>query len=153
MVGVAAEGVVLFGGIAHVAVIRRGKAVFAIIFEAFLAGAAVVAGIDHAADADEIADLMTGDIWTNCGDAADDFMTGHAGIYGVFPFVFDLVDVGVADAAVENIDGDVDAGGLATVDFHGAQIAERVLGGVADGFTHVVFGMQAGRKIKRGLLG
>ena len=46
-------------------------------------------------------------------DAADNLVTRHHGIDGVAPLVAGHVQVGVADAAVEDLDGDIGGAGFA----------------------------------------
>ena len=81
---------------------------------------AVAAGIDHAADRGEIAGLELRHVAANLHDAADDFMAGDHGIDGVPPFVAGLVQVGVADAAVEDLDDHIGGERVATLDGKGA---------------------------------
>ncbi|MCY1426608.1 hypothetical protein D9M71_424310 [compost metagenome] len=71
------------------------------------AGGALQAAIDLATDGNPVADLEAADIAAHCSDMADDLMAGHNGVYRVVPVVVDLVGIGVADAAVSDIDGDV----------------------------------------------
>jgi hypothetical protein len=46
----------------------------------------VTAAVDHAADADDVADLELRDVAADCGDAADDLVAGDAGVERAFPF-------------------------------------------------------------------
>ena len=91
----------------------------------------MAATVDHAAYADQVADLVAGDGGAGAGDAADDLMAGHAGIDGVAPLVFDLVQVGVADAAEQDADFDLVGAGFGAVVLEGAEAAVGALGGVA----------------------
>ena len=167
---VAAEGIVaavlvflggrLFGG-DHGAVVggEPGVGAFAVVLLAGFAGFAVVAGVDHAADADEVADLVQGDGGAGLRDAADDFVSGHAGVDGVGPLVFDLVDVGVTDAAEEDVDEDLVGFGVFAFELVGFEAGEGVSGGVAEGgdhgawFSWGVFGACAGWVCVRGACG
>ena len=78
-----------------------------------LALGAGAVGVDQAADGGEVAGLEFGDGGADLGDAADDFVAGDAGVDGghdAAPLVAGLVEVGVADAAEEDLDLDVVAG-------------------------------------------
>ncbi|MNN46846.1 hypothetical protein D3C81_1612450 [compost metagenome] len=99
-------------------------------------GFAVAAGIDHATDAHQVADLVRRHLGTYGGDPADDLVTGHQRVHGNAPLVACLMDVGVAHAAVEDVDGDVIRARAAALEGHGGQGAGRGLGGVTDGGVH-----------------
>lgn len=133
-VGITAHGIAavdpIRGGVSH------GRAFEAILLEVRLTGFAAAAGVDHAADADQIAYLVTGDIRTDSGDFSDDLMAGHQRINGNAPFVACLVDVGVADAAVKNFDRHVVGAQAATFEFHRGEGSGGRLGGIADGGVH-----------------
>lgn len=73
-----------------------------------------------------IADLVLGHLGADLGHSADNLVARYAGIDGVLPLVARLVDVGVTDAAEENLDLDVRRAGLAADNRHRS---ERVLGG------------------------
>ncbi|MGX1274647.1 hypothetical protein RKD18_007841 [Streptomyces phaeoluteigriseus] len=45
------------------------------------------AGVDHAADIDQVADLTAGDVGAGLGDAADDLVAGTSGLTGSGPDV------------------------------------------------------------------
>lgn len=127
----------LFGG-DHRAVVGGEPAVgaFAVILFPGRAGLALPAAVDHAADTDDVADLVAGHTGTDRPDAAYDLVPRHAGIDGVAPFIFDLVDVRVADAAV--VDFDFNFVGLRIFALEGMRFeaAEGVVGCIADGFDH-----------------
>ena len=55
------------------------------------------------------------------GDAADDLVAGNHGIDGVAPLVAGHVQVRVADAAVENLDGDFGRAGFAAAEGVGSK--------------------------------
>ncbi len=102
-----------------------------------LAGFASAARVDHAANPDQIAYFVLGDIRTDRGDFADDLVAGHKRVNGNAPFVARLVDVGVANAAVENLDRHVVGTRAAAFEFHRGEGRGGRLGGIADGGVHV----------------
>ena len=59
---------------------------------------ALAAGVDEAADADAVADLVLGDLGADLGDDAGDLVAGHQRVVDLAPLAVDGVDVGVADA-------------------------------------------------------
>jgi hypothetical protein len=59
----------------------------AVVLVARLAGFALAAAVDHAADADQVAHLVLAHAGPDLGDAADDLVPRHAGVDGVRPFV------------------------------------------------------------------
>jgi len=75
-----------------------------------VAGAAVgadAAGIDHAADGGVVALLEFFYAASDFHHAADDFVSRHAGVNCVFPLVAGLVKIGMAHAAIEDVDLDI----------------------------------------------
>ena len=58
----------------------------------------MAAGVNHAAD------LKLGDGAANLGDFANNFMDGYAGIERVVKVVGDLVNLGVTDPAIQDVD-------------------------------------------------
>ncbi len=79
---------------------------------------------------------MRGHFVAHRSDAADDLVARHQRVHGDAPFVARLVNVGVAHAAVQDIDGDVVRARAATFEGHGSQRAGGGLGGVTDGGVH-----------------
>lgn len=77
----------------------------AVVLQPLSALLALLAAIDHAADAHQIADGVARDSVADRGDPAHNFMPRHAGIERSRPFRSRLVEIGVADAAVG--DGDL----------------------------------------------
>jgi hypothetical protein len=78
-----------------------------------------VVGIHDAADADQVTLVEASHRRTDGRDPADDFVARHAwvgGGYEVGPLIADGVEIGVADAAEEDLDLDVAIGGLAALD-------------------------------------
>ena len=71
-----------------------------------------------------------------CGDFADDLVARHQRVHGDAPLVARLVDVGVADAAVEDLDGHVVRPRAAAAERHGGEGSGGGLGGVTDGCVH-----------------
>jgi hypothetical protein len=77
---------------------------FTVILQAHLAILANAAGIDHGADAGEIANLELSYGSANVRDPTDDFVTGDHRKNSRKPIVVYLMNVGVADA--RKLDGD-----------------------------------------------
>ena len=75
------------------------------------ASPAMTEGIER----DAIADFELGDVRADFGDFADDFVARNTGVGSAFPIVAGDVQVGVADAAVKDIDLDIMRGGIAAV--------------------------------------
>ena len=98
--------------------------------------AADAAGVDHDAYSGEVAFLEALDVGADGGDAANDLMTWDHGVHGAAPLVADLMDVGVADAAVEDLDDDVGWAGIAAFEAEGGEGGGLRLGGVAFGLQH-----------------
>ena len=121
--GVAALG---GGAVAVGAGVRGDHAVGAVLLVAVAAVGALAARVDHAADADAVADLVRGDVGAGFGDDADDLVAGYDGEGLGSPVAVDGVDVGVADAGVLDRDEDVVGSDLATLDGGGGQ---RLAGG------------------------
>ena len=106
------------------------------MLEVRLAGFAGAARVDHAANADQIADFVLGDVRTDGGDFADDLVAGHQRVNGDAPLVARLMDVGMADAAVENLDRHVVGARAAAFEFHRGEGSGGRLGGISDGGVH-----------------
>ena len=97
---------------------RRRRTVLLLPVPARRAGAA---GVDEAADRREVPFLEAADGAPHARHAADDLVTGDAGVrrrHVRLPLVADLVQVGVADPAVEDVDPDVLRPRLAARDGH-----------------------------------
>ncbi len=106
----------------------------ALLTVGFLAGAAVgadAAGVGDHADGGEVALAELGYVAAGGDDAADDLMAGHHGIEGVAPFVAGLVDVGMADAVVEDLERDIFRTGIAAIEGKGHERRPGVVRGVA----------------------
>src|SRR5438034_554194 len=81
--------------------------VWAELFEPSLALGADTVGVNHAAHCREVAKLELGDCGADLGDAADDLVSGDAGVdsrHHATPFVARLVEIGVTNAAIQNFD-------------------------------------------------
>ena len=92
---------------------------------------AVLAGVDHAADADHVADLEVLDVRANRADPADDLVARHHRVDAAAPFVAGLVQVGMAHAAVEDVDHHVVRARIAALERMRCQRGGGGLGGVA----------------------
>ena len=135
-VGVAAKGV---------PAVRRAWAVvgeegtqrsFAVLLETLAAGIALAAGVDEAADADQVTRVELRDLVSDANGAADDLVARQAGVDGVAPIVPDLVPIGMADAAEENLNRNVLCPGVPPREPHRSEEAARACGGVANGWNH-----------------
>ncbi len=115
----------------HMAVIGLGEAVQAILLEILVAMVAMTAAVDHAADADDLADLGLGDLRSDLGDPADDFVAGDAGKGDARPFAAGAVQIGMADPAIEDVEGDVLRPGFPAVDRPGREFRVGGLRGVS----------------------
>jgi hypothetical protein len=113
-VGITAVG--LAAGVFVRGVVGEDGAGGAELFVAIAAVFAGAAGIHQAAHGGEVADLEFFDAGADFDDAAEDFVAGHAGIGGAVPFVAGDMDIGVADAAVQDLDLHVLRAGLAALD-------------------------------------
>ncbi len=94
---------------------ENGAAIFAELFEAVLATFAGAAGIHHATDGGDIAFLEFFNMRAGLHDPPDDFVAGHARISGAAPFIAGGVQIGMADAAVKNLDLNIVRAGIATL--------------------------------------
>jgi hypothetical protein len=112
------------------AVVGHDHAVAAILLEAVLAGPTGATGVDHATDPDGIADGVGGHRGPDRSDAANDLVARHDREAGHAPVVVHEVDVGMADPAIEDLDGDIVGSRLAPLDAERAQ-------GAAGGFGAV----------------
>src|SRR5262249_28914339 len=106
-----------------VAVIGEREARFTKLLLARATGLAAAAGIDEAADADDMAGLPFLHMIADLDDPADDLVTGDHGKDRVVPFVLHLVDVRMANAAIENVDEHVVRTGLAALQRPGNELA------------------------------
>jgi hypothetical protein len=77
------------------------------LLEPSLAFRAFTAGINETTDSGQIARFEFGHMIARLNYAPDDFMPGHHRIDRTAPLITDLMDIGMADAAVQNLDLDV----------------------------------------------
>jgi hypothetical protein len=135
-----AVGVAAVGDAAAVLVGRAvgGDGIGAELLEAGLARFAGAVGVDEAADADEVARLVPGDRGADLRHAADDLVAGDDRVDGGdgAPLVAHEVEVGVADAGEEDLDGDVGVGRFAAGDGGGDEGRGGARGGVGFGGFH-----------------
>jgi hypothetical protein len=89
------------------AVVGADEADFAILLVARPAACAGTAGIDQTADAGKLADVKVLYLVAHRAHAPHDLVAGHAGIDSVFPFVTRGMEIGMADAAKEDVDLDI----------------------------------------------
>jgi hypothetical protein len=104
------------------------------LFEASFAIRARAVRVDHTAHRGEIAGLVLGNRRADLRDTTDDLMTRDNRIVGrheLAPFVPDRMQIGVADAAEEDLDLHVAFSRFATVDLGGSQRRCRTAGGVS----------------------
>src|SRR6266700_1525689 len=90
--------------------------------------------IDHAADRGDIAGLVLGNCRADLGHTADDLMTGDDRIirgHELAPLVAHRMEIGVADAAEEDLDLHVVFNRIATFDLGGRQPRCRTGSGVS----------------------
>ena len=93
---------------------------------------AVLAAVDDAADPDQVAGLEGGDLGAHGRNPPDDLVTRHAGKLGTRPLCADLVEVGMTDTAVGDVDLHVVGTRRTTGDVH--RLQELVAGICAVGF-------------------
>ncbi len=117
--------------------IGRDSAFLAILLFIIFARFAGETGIDKAADADHVALFEGGHIAADGGDTADNFVPGNARIDGApAPFISRCVNVGMADAAIVYIDGDIFRARIAPVNGERRQRRVFAVSGVSGDFTH-----------------
>ena len=100
-------------GVRVLAVVGEGRARLAELLKMIPAISAGPAGIDHASDRGELALAELAYLAPGFDDATDDFVTGNAGISGPAPFAAGRMDIGMADAAKEDVDLDIGRAGIA----------------------------------------
>ena len=89
-------------------VVGQSHPVFTELLEIILTARTRAAGIDHATDRREIAFPEFLNFLPDLDDAADNFMPGHTRILGAAtPLVARDMQIGMANAAKENLDLDV----------------------------------------------
>ena len=123
VVGIAAIGLTLAA--AFLGAVGTGETFFAILLKSFVTTCALLAGVDHAADTGQIAGFEAFDVGTNRDHAANDFVARHQRKYRAAPFIFCLMQIRVAHAAIFDFDHHVIRARLATLE---AEWAERLFG-------------------------
>src|SRR4051812_2999949 len=89
------------------AIVGADIALVAILLEAGLAALALTAAVDHAADADALTHLELAHTRAHGGHLPDDLVTGNARVLRARPLTAHRVQIGVAHAAIEDVDLDV----------------------------------------------
>jgi len=133
-VGIAAEDEIV--GSALPGIIGPGRDGLAILLQCAPAGPAMAARIHHAADARQIAGAKRGDGTADRGDAADDLVAGHHRIERIAPVVAALVEIGVADAAIEDLDLHIARAGVAPLEAERLQGRILAFGHISDRIEH-----------------
>jgi hypothetical protein len=87
--------------------VSKNGAYGAVLLETAPTVGALPTRIDHHANACQIANTKPGDVVTDGGDASDDLMPRNDWIDRLSPFVARHVQIGVTDAAVEDLDLDI----------------------------------------------
>src|SRR5690606_38721088 len=131
----AAEGVL--AAAERRAVVGADETVLAVLLQALATGGAIAATVDQATDDGEVIDLETADRRADGHDATDDLVAGNGWIEGVVPLVAGGVQVGVADAAVEDFDLDVTLAQRAALKAERSEGRRGIKGGIALGIYHV----------------
>ena len=120
------------------AVVGAGEALFAVLLLALAAGRALRATIHHAADPDGIAYLEAGNAGADGADTADDLVAGNARELGDMPFVAGRMQVGMADAAIKDVDLNIVVARRTPFERVGGEGVFGGLGGVSTGRGHGV---------------
>ena len=130
-------------------VVGEGGAVFAEGFVAIEATGASAAGVDEAADGGDIAFLEFFDGAADFDDAADDLVARNHGINGghdAFPLIANLMQIGVADAAEEDLDLNVLGTRIAARNGERSEGRGGGMGGVGFGGKGMRFGRSSGNR-------
>ena len=136
------------------AVVRERDVRLAVLLEASRAARALAARVHEAPDAREVARLELLDRIPDARDATDDLVAGDHGKGRLAPLGARLVDVGVAHAAVEDLDLDVARSGVAALERERREGRARRGGGESSGRDHVRFppgsglGLALGRVVR-----
>ncbi|KAF1855195.1 hypothetical protein Lal_00003742 [Lupinus albus] len=130
VLGVTAESD--FPGDAVTAVVGLGVALAAQLLLALAALVALHAGIHHAAHCHVVADLVARHRRADLDHPADDLVAGHDGVQAEAPVVARLVQVGVADAAVEDFHRHVVGAQFAALELEGCERCSGGLRGITD---------------------
>jgi len=118
-----------------VTAVGHGVALTAILFFAVLALVALLATIDHTTYGDHIPHLESLYVTANGTDSANDFMAWYARENGKsIPIVLGVVQVAVANAAVENVDRHIVGTRIPAFEGKGLQRLFRLMNCVTLGF-------------------
>ncbi|MNH13829.1 hypothetical protein D3C79_734110 [compost metagenome] len=134
VLGVATAG--HFAADAVQAVVGRGHAVGAMRFLVVLASRTLLAAVDQATDRDKIASTVTADGAAHGGDPADNLVAWYTGKTRGVPVVVHIVHVGMADAAVVDVDGDIVVTQRPTFETHRLKRRVGFMDAVADTCGH-----------------
>ena len=122
-------GVAAVGGLSVTTdvVVRLDSPPYTVLFLAGLAVVALAAGVDQAADAHAVADLVLGHAGADLGDDARDLVARDHREVRLTPALADQVDVGVTDAGELDVDQHIELAHRTT--FDGGALQGRVGGG------------------------
>jgi len=123
-----------------ISIIGSGHAFVAILLISLLAVSALGARINDATDSDLVSDLHLGDFLADLSDFANELMPSDKRIDAALELVRARVDIGVADAAVEHLDLDIEVANLSSVDPDGRDLLTVVGDGPSDLLILVVPG-------------
>ena len=117
------------------AVVGERELPLAVLLEVLATARARAAGVDHAADRGEVADLEALHLVADGRHAADDLVPGHDRVHGgeAGPLVAGHVQIRVAHAAVEDLDPHVALADVAASELERGERRRRGVGRVADG--------------------
>src|SRR5207245_799872 len=104
------------------------------LLEASLALCAGAVRVDHATDRGEIAGFVLGNCRADLGHTADDLVAGNNRVirgHELAPLVADRMEIGVADAAKEDLNLHVAISWIATLDLSGGQRRCRARSGIS----------------------
>jgi hypothetical protein len=82
---------------------------------------ALTAGVHNDADGRDAAYLEFGYFTADGSDAAHNLVAGNHGIDRILPLIAGRVEIGVADATVENFDNNFGDAGLSTIEVEGSE--------------------------------
>src|ERR1700679_3110659 len=88
-------------------VVRQNQACCAVLFQALAALRALMARIDEGADAHSVTDLILRHFAADRANHAGDLVTGNHWKDGTAPLIAGLMNIGMANAAILDVDSDV----------------------------------------------
>jgi hypothetical protein len=95
------------------------------------------ATVDHTAYARQVTDFKTLHLITHGRDSADNLVTRHGRIKGVFPLITRRMQVGMADTAIKDLDLHIFGTGFTTLNFKGRQRTRGTLCRVGFALDHI----------------